>query len=47
MVGDRFINAKELLSQHNKIVSKKIQETKNIRRSMNIVCGFLTDRYFL
>lgn len=31
MVGDRFINAKELLSQHNKIVSKKIQETKNIK----------------
>lgn len=31
MVGDRFINAKELLIQHNELMSKKMQEIKKIK----------------
>ena len=31
MVDDRFINAKELLIQHNKLMSKKMQEIKKIK----------------
>lgn len=31
MVGDRFINAKELLIQHNELMSKKMQEVKKIK----------------
>ena len=29
MVGDRLINAKELLIQHNELMSKKMQEITN------------------
>lgn len=31
MVGDRFINAKELLIQHNELMSKQMQEIKKIK----------------
>ena len=31
MVGDRLINAKELLIQHNELMSKKMQEIKKIK----------------
>lgn len=31
MVGDKFINAKELLIQHNELMSKKMQEIKKIK----------------
>lgn len=31
MVGDRFINAKELLIQHNELMSKQMQEIKRIK----------------
>lgn len=31
MVGDRLINAKELLIQHNDLMSKKMQEIKKIK----------------
>ena len=31
MVGDRLINAKELLTQHNELMSKKMQEIKKIK----------------
>ena len=31
MVGDRFIDAKELLIQHNELMSKKMQEIKKIK----------------
>ena len=31
MVGDRFISAKELLIQHNELMSKQMQEIKKIK----------------
>ena len=31
MVGDRFINAKDLLIQHNELMSKQMQEIKKIK----------------
>ena len=31
MVGDRFINAKELLIQHNELMSKQMQEIQKIK----------------
>ena len=48
MVGDRLINAKELLIQHNELMSKKMQEIKKIKSFDEYsVCELNTTIFYL